>query len=163
MPKRFSILLLLAVVLSVGLDAAKSPVSPSPRVDRRVAEAQLNETVLPVLREYCWDCHGDSEAKGGVNFDSHTNLMAVLRDRGTWERVIQTVRSGEMPPKKKKTQPNTEVRTHLVGWIERTLFPIDPSRPDPGRVTLRRLNRVEYNNTVRDLFGVDLQRCGVWF
>ncbi len=157
MPKRFSILLLLAVVLSVGLGAAKPPASPSPRVDRKVAEVQLNETVLPVLREYCWDCHGDSEAKGGVNFDSHTNLMAVLRDRGTWERVIQTVRSGEMPPKKKKTQPNTEVRTHLVGWIERTLFPIDPSRPDPGRVTLRRLNRVEYNNTVRDLFGVDFQ------
>ncbi|MEN9602132.1 MAG: hypothetical protein RIS56_1738, partial [Verrucomicrobiota bacterium] len=98
MPKRLSILLLLAVVLSVGLDAAKSPVSPSPRVDRRVAESQLKETVLPVLREYCWDCHGDSEAKGGVNFDAHTNLMAVLRDRGTWERVIQTVRSGEMPP-----------------------------------------------------------------
>ena len=157
MPKRFSILLLLAVVLSVGLGAAKPPASPSPRVDRKVAEVQLNETVLPVLREYCWDCHGDSEAKGGVNFDSHTNLMAVLRDRGTWERVIQTVRSGERPPKKKKAQPNTEVRTHLVGWIERTLFPIDPSRPDPGRVTLRRLNRVEYNNTVRDLFGVDFQ------
>lgn len=157
MPKRLSILLLLAVVLSVGLSAAKPPASPSLRVDRKVAEVQLNETVLPVLREYCWDCHGDSEAKGGVNFDAHTNLMAVLRDRGTWERVIQTVRSGEMPPKKKKAQPNTEVRTHLVGWIERTLFPIDPSRPDPGRVTLRRLNRVEYNNTVRDLFGVDFQ------
>ena len=157
MPKRLSILLLLAVVLSVGLGAAKPPASPSPRVDRKVAEAQLNENVMPVLREYCWDCHGDSEAKGGVNFDAHTNLMAVLRDRGTWERVIQTVRSGEMPPKKKKAQPNTEVRTNLVGWIERTLFPIDPSRPDPGRVTLRRLNRVEYNNTVRDLFGVDFQ------
>jgi len=157
MPKRLSILLLLAVVLSVGLGAAKPPASPSPRVDRKVAESQLNENVMPVLREYCWDCHGDSEAKGGVNFDAHTNLMAVLRDRGTWERVIQTVRSGEMPPKKKKAQPNTEVRTNLVGWIERTLFPIDPSRPDPGRVTLRRLNRVEYNNTVRDLFGVDFQ------
>jgi hypothetical protein len=157
MPKRLSILLLVAVVISLGLGAAKPPASPSPRVDRRVAEAQLNETVMPVLREYCWDCHGDTEAKGGVNFDAHTNLMAVLRDRGTWERVIQTVRSGEMPPKKKKAQPNAEVRTNLVGWIERTLFPIDPSRPDPGRVTLRRLNRVEYNNTVRDLFGVDFQ------
>lgn len=157
MPKRLSILLLVSVVLAFGLGAAKPSAPPSPRLDRRVAEAQLNETVLPVLREYCWDCHGDTEAKGGVNFDAHTNLMAVLRDRGTWERVIQTVRSGEMPPKKRKTQPNTEVRTHLVGWIERTLFPIDPSRPDPGRVTLRRLNRVEYNNTVRDLFGVDFQ------
>ena len=157
MPKRLSILLLVAAVISLGLGAAKPPTSASPRVDRREAEAQLNETVMPVLREYCWDCHGDTEAKGGVNFDAHTNLMAVLRDRGTWERVIQTVSSGEMPPKKRKAQPDTEVRTHLVGWIERTLFPIDPSRPDPGRVTLRRLNRVEYNNTVRDLFGVDFQ------
>jgi hypothetical protein len=157
MPKRLSILLLVAAVLSLGLGAAKPLTSASPRVDRRAAEAQLNETVMPVLREYCWDCHGDTESKGGVNFDAHTNLMAVLRDRGTWERVIQTVRSGEMPPKKRKAQPDTEVRTHLVGWIERTLFPIDPSRPDPGRVTLRRLNRVEYNNTVRDLFGVDFQ------
>ena len=112
---------------------------------------------MPLLREHCWDCHGDSEAKGGVNFDRHTNLVAVLGDRGTWERVMQTVRSGEMPPKKRKVQPTPEQRTHLTGWIERTLFPIDPDHPDPGRVTLRRLNRVEYNNTVRDLVGVDFQ------
>ena len=157
MPKRLFILLLFPVALLMGWGAVKPPGSPPPRMDRTVADAQLRETVLPVLREYCWDCHGDTEAKGGVNFDAHTNLMAVLRDRGTWERVIHTVRSGDMPPKKRKTQPDSGVRTNLVGWIERTLFPIDPARPDPGRVTLRRLNRVEYNNTVRDLFGADFQ------
>ena len=157
MPKSLSILLLIPVALLAWLGAVKAPKSAPPRFDRTAAEARLRETVLPVLKEHCWDCHGDAEAKGGVNFDAHTNLMAVLRDRGTWERVMQTVRSGEMPPKKRKSQPAAEVRTNLVTWIEQTLFPIDPARPDPGRVTLRRLNRVEYNNTVHDLFGVDFQ------
>jgi hypothetical protein len=162
MPKPLFTLMSMAVVLVLGLGAVRpsgtaSKSNPGTRLDRKVADAQLNETILPVLREYCWDCHGDSEAKGGVNFDAHTNLMAVLKDRGTWERVIQTVRSGDMPPKKRKSQPEPQVRTNLVGWIERTLFPIDPARPDPGRVTIRRLNRVEYNNTVRDLFGIDFQ------
>ena len=157
MIKTASTLLLIPIALGMWLGAAKARPAAAPRMDRAVVEGQLRESVMPLLREHCWDCHGDSEAKGGVNFDRHTNLVAVLGDRGTWERVIQTVRSGEMPPKKRKTRPTPEQRTNLVGWIERTLFPIDPDRPDPGRVTLRRLNRVEYNNTVRDLVGVDFE------
>ena len=157
MTKIASTLLLIPIALGVWLGAAKNRPGGVSRIDRGAAEGQLRESVMPMLREHCWDCHGDTEAKGGVNFDRHTNLVAVLGDRGTWERVLQTVRSGEMPPKKRKIQPTTEQRTHLTGWIERTLFPIDPEHPDPGRVTLRRLNRVEYNNTVRDLVGVDFQ------
>jgi len=157
MTKIASTLLLIPIALGVWLGAAKSRPGGVSRIDRAAVEGQLRESVMPLLREHCWDCHGDSEAKGGVNFDRHTNLVAVLGDRGTWERVMQTVRSGEMPPKKRKVQPTPEQRTHLTGWIERTLFPIDPDHPDPGRVTLRRLNRVEYNNTVRDLVGVDFQ------
>jgi hypothetical protein len=157
MTKIASTLLLIPIALGVWLGAAKSRPGGVSRIDRAAVEGQLRESVMPLLREHCWDCHGDSESKGGVNFDRHTNLVAVLGDRGTWERVMQTVRSGEMPPKKRKVQPTPEQRTHLTGWIERTLFPIDPDHPDPGRVTLRRLNRVEYNNTVRDLVGVDFQ------
>jgi hypothetical protein len=157
MTKIASTLLLIPIALGVWLGAAKSRPGGVSRIERAAVEGQLRESVMPLLREHCWDCHGDSEAKGGVNFDRHTNLVAVLGDRGTWERVMQTVRSGEMPPKKRKVQPTPEQRTHLTGWIERTLFPIDPDHPDPGRVTLRRLNRVEYNNTVRDLVGVDFQ------
>ena len=129
MPKSLSILLLIPVALLAWLGAVKAPKSAPPRFDRTAAEARLRETVLPLLKEHCWDCHGDAEAKGGVNFDAHTNLMAVLRDRGTWERVMQTVRSGEMPPKKRKSQPAAEVRTNLVTWIERPSFPsIQPAR-----------------------------------
>ena len=157
MIRRIHLLGLIPIALAVWLGAARQRPGSVARVDRVAAEGQFRETVLPVLREHCWDCHGDSESKGGVNFDRHTNLVAVLGDRGTWERVLQTVRSGEMPPKKRKVQPSSQERTNLVAWIDRTLFPIDPSRPDPGRVTLRRLNRVEYNHTIRDLVGVDFE------
>jgi len=157
MIRRLHFLWLIPVALAVWAGAARQRPRANLAVDRPAVERQFREGVLPVLREHCWDCHGDSESKGGVNFDRHTNLVAVLGDRGTWERVLQTVRSGEMPPKKRKVQPTAQERSHLAGWIDRTLFPVDPDRPDPGRVTLRRLNRVEYNHTVRDLVGVDFE------
>ncbi|MEN9733177.1 MAG: hypothetical protein RLZ45_1172 [Verrucomicrobiota bacterium] len=150
--------LLLALGLVVGavgwerIDAAQKP----RRGDLKRSldpEVEFQEQLLPVLQQRCWDCHGDGAKKGDVNFDSQTNLTAVLNDRKLWERVLHTVGTGEMPPRKK--EPLTlEQKERLTGWIDRTLFPVDPHNPDPGRVTLRRLNRSEYNNTIRDLVGV---------
>jgi hypothetical protein len=54
-------------------------------------------------------------------------------------------------------QPTSEERGRIVGWIDDAVFPVDPENPDPGRVTLRRLNRVEYENTLRDLLGVRVE------
>ncbi|MFM7803544.1 MAG: c-type cytochrome domain-containing protein, partial [Verrucomicrobiota bacterium] len=99
MIRRLHFLWLIPVALAVWAGAARQRPRANLAVDRPAVERQFREGVLPVLREHCWDCHGDSESKGGVNFDRHTNLVAVLGDRGTWERVLQTVRSGEMPPK----------------------------------------------------------------
>ncbi len=127
-----------------------------PSLDTAKAQAALHKDVLPLLNRYCWDCHADGVSKGDVSLEPFTNVTAVLQDRRTWERVLRTVASGDMPPKKKK-QPTEAERGQLTGWIEKTLFPVDPDNPDPGRVTLHRLNRVEYNNTIRDLLGVDFQ------
>lgn len=127
-----------------------------PTVDPARAEAGLHKNVLPVLNKYCWDCHGDGASKGDVTLDRFTNATAVLSDRKLWERVLHNVASGDMPPPK-KSQPAPAERQHVVRWLETTLFPVDPDRPDPGRVTLRRLNRAEYNNTIRDLVGVSFQ------
>ncbi|HMP82968.1 MAG TPA: DUF1592 domain-containing protein, partial [Verrucomicrobiota bacterium] len=71
-----------------------------------------------------------------------------------WWRVLKNVRDGMMPPPK-KPQPTTADKQRLEQWILSRVFELDPKNPDPGRVTLRRLNRVEYRNTVRDLMGVD--------
>ena len=128
-----------------------------PHVDLAKADRDLHAQVLPLLNRYCWDCHGDGATKGGLALDAFTNVMAVVNDRRTWERVMNNVESGEMPPKKKKNQPTAQERLVVSGWVERTLFPTDPDHPDPGRVTLHRLNRTEYNNTIRDLVGVDFK------
>jgi hypothetical protein len=128
--------------------------SPAERL--RVAEVAFKHDVLPVLTRYCGDCHADGVSKGDVSLDGFTNVTAVLKDRKLWERVLQNVRSGDMPPPK-KAQPTAGERDQLVTWMESTLFPVDPRHPDPGRVTLRRLNRAEYNHTIRDLVGVDFQ------
>jgi len=136
----------------------QAPSKPArrPLVDPVRANAVFHKEVLPVLQQYCWDCHGDGMDKGDVSLDAFTNVTAVLKDRRIWERVMHTVESGEMPPKKKK-QPTAAERELVGKWIDQTLFPIDPDNPDPGRVTIRRLNRTEYNNTIRDLVGVEFR------
>src|SRR5258705_1674402 len=61
-----------------------------------------------------------------------------------------------MPPEK-KPQPTPEERELITAWIQSEIFKCDCDHPDPGRVTIRRLNRAEYNNTIRDLVGVNFQ------
>ena len=80
---------------------------------------------------------------------------AALKDRDIWENVLGKLRSGEMPPKGAK-QPRPEDVKAVTQWIEAEFARIDRNtKPDPGRVTAHRLNRFEYNNTIRDLLGVD--------
>lgn len=159
MRKQYVILSVLAVLAIASLAVAVNSRRAAPRkaLDLVLADAEFGSQVLPVLQKNCWDCHGDGARKGDVNFDGHTNIHTLLADRRLWERVLHTVKTGEMPPKKRQTQPTAGERTNLVAWLDRTLFPVDPEHPDPGRVTLRRLNRVEYDNTIRDLVGVDFQ------
>jgi hypothetical protein len=109
--------------------------------------------IQPVLENYCYDCHGGGISKGGVTLDGFEDI-ASLRDHKLWERALRNVRSGLMPPVEEGPFPAAEAQK-LMKWIKRDAFGLDPARPDPGRVTVRRLNRVEYRNTVRELTGVD--------
>src|SRR5436305_13241732 len=69
------------------------------------------------------------------------------------------VRAGMMPPKN-KARPTAEQLGQLETWVKGSVFQIDPKNPDPGRVTVRRLNRIEYRNTIRDLMGVSYDTDG---
>ena len=131
-----SILALAWPVMSVGADAANF------------------ETVRPLLQKYCFDCHADGSEKGGVAFDSYKTDQELFHDHDLWWKVLKNVRAGVMPPAK-KPQPTADEKVRLGEWIKRGAFGIDPNHPDPGRVGLRRLNRVEYRNTIRDLMGID--------
>jgi hypothetical protein len=112
-------------------------------------------SALPILERYCFDCHADGIKKGGFTLDSHRSLDELLADQDLWKRVRDQLDFGLMPPPD-EDQPEREKRSALIEWIDDTVFPVDPNRPDPGHVTLRRLNRTEYRNTLRDLLGVEL-------
>jgi hypothetical protein len=111
--------------------------------------------IQPFLDRYCTDCHSGDKADGGLNFKSYADVAALHADRRTWQRVYDRIRVKAMPPED-SDQPTDEERKVVVDWLDKTLFYIDCSQPvDPGQVTIRRLNRVEYTNTIRDLIGVE--------
>ena len=111
------------------------------------------EHVQPILEEYCSSCHDDAMKKGGVTFEGIESAAKRLSDRNLWWGVLKNIRAGIMPPSG-KPRPNSKEQRILEDWIKHTAFGIDPDDPDPGRVTVRRLNRVEYRNTIHDLLDV---------
>jgi hypothetical protein len=122
------------------------------------AETDYAETfqkeILPILEDHCYDCHGDGENKGKVSFDKFGSTGELMNQPELWAHALKNIRSGMMPPAKKKRIP-AEDFAKLEDWIKRGALKLDPQHPDPGRVTLRRLNRVEYHNTISDLMGID--------
>ena len=113
----------------------------------------FKQDIQPVLEQYCYDCHGRGKEKGGVRLDGFKS-EAELKDHKLWQRVLKNTRTHIMPPSDEEELPEPAIEK-LAGWIKRDAFGLDLARPDPGRVTVRRLNRVEYRNTIRDLMGVE--------
>ena len=107
----------------------------------------------PVLENYCYDCHGDGLREGEIELDRYRSIADMRADRGVWKRIRDHVRHRLMPPID-EAQPTDAEREQLLAWIDKAVFPVDPDHPDPGHVTLRRLNRTEYRNTLDDLLGV---------
>ena len=121
------------------------------------AEEIFSRQVQPLLEQYCFDCHGNGEAEGNVVLDSYGATRDLRKGQTVWRKVVQQLQVRGMPPAD-TAQPADEQRRFLIGWIERTLNNIDCGlEAQPGWVTLRRLNRFEYRNTIRDLLGVDYE------
>ena len=115
---------------------------------------QFEQRIQPILEDHCYACHGNGVKKGNVTLDGFAADRARLRDPNLWWGVLKNVRADIMPPAG-KPRPTDQEKKLLEDWIKYGVFGIDPKNPDPGRVTVRRLNRVEYRNTIRDLMGVD--------
>lgn len=109
----------------------------------------------PFIQQYCADCHGNEKQKADLNLEAFKGSPALYKKRELWENVRRMLAEREMPPEK-KAQPSEEERIRMVQFINEELAKFDCAELSrPGRVTLRRLNRAEYNNTIRDLMGVD--------
>ncbi len=118
-------------------------------------EVSFRSGVVPILAKYCVGCHGATKAKAGLNLTSFRDEASARSNRKAWERVKEYVEGGLMPPED-RPQPSRDELAQLIGWIKSALKADDCGRTfDPGHVTIRRLNRAEYNNTIRDLIGID--------
>jgi hypothetical protein len=140
-----TLLICLAILRPVS-EAQNSPTS-----------ASFDKSIQPFLSKHCYMCHNSKVKSGGLDLKAYQNVDSVLKDRDTWEHVLQKLRTGEMPPQGMPRPTKAEI-TAFTRWIEQQFGQAEKlAKPDPGRVTARRLNRAEYNNTVRDLLGVDFR------
>lgn len=114
----------------------------------------FEQTIQPLLREYCVTCHSTEEQEGELDLQRFGALDQVKQDAQVWERVQEQLALGEMPPKDAKQLAPAQ-RQQLVDWVRTTLHEIAlASAGDPGPVVLRRLSNREYTYTMRDLTGI---------
>lgn len=107
--------------------------------------------IRPLLTRHCGHCHSGAEAEAEVDLKGFTDVRSVIEDRATWKRIRDMLQAHAMPPEDEPPLAS-EDREKLTKWISAMLAQPDPSgRRDPGKIVFRRLNRVEYNNTVLEL------------
>ena len=150
MPKRFPLPLLLACALSVPAAAEETKT--------QVRNRELTGDIGPLLAKYCTECHGKQEPEADFAIVGVDSVEKMLGDRKRWLTALAKVQAGEMPPEEAKSKPTVDERKRLAAWLDDALNKLDcDGSPNPGRVTLRRLNRREYRNTIRDLVGIDYE------
>ncbi len=137
------VLLLWAAVLPVGLP--------------RVRGESSAESLTPILKKYCFRCHGSRKQEAGLNFATMITQAPLIRNGEEWTRVISVLERKVMPPED-KDQPSDEQRQLVRRVLDQSINHFDYSTvDDPGFVVARRLTHAEYNHTIRDLFGADLR------
>ena len=120
--------------------------------DSATREANFRTHLLPLLRTYCFDCH-DSGSE--IDLESDASAAILNSNRSRWNQAIAHVRLGTMPPED-GPEMDSQIRSRMVRMIDVLANAVDcVHNPNAGRVALRRLNRTEYRNTIRDLTGVD--------
>src|SRR5687768_9386989 len=146
-----------ALAAALWCAPSRSEESSSSASEAPTPVATFDKDLLPFLKSHCFHCHGNGKAEADLALDRFKDGESVLKDRKLWDNVAHMVRSGEMPPKERPRPMADEIEAFLKG-IDGVLASLDCSQvQNVGRVTLRRLNRAEYNNTIRDLVGVDFQ------
>ncbi len=140
--------------------AAEDPVTPTAVPASGLASGptlgeQRAALIEPMLEDYCSRCHNDFDHIAGLSVEGlKAGDVAEGRNAEAWEKILRRVAAGEMPPHSKK-QPDPALRADFVSWLDEGRAQYASAHPDPGAAPVRRLNRREYANAVRDLLGVD--------
>ena len=130
-----------------------APAAPAPSATSGAAAHQA------LVGKYCLSCHNARARTAGLALDA-VDFANVPKDAAVWEKVIKKVRSGAMPPQG-MPQPDAVGRSALISFLETTLDRAAAARPNPGRPALHRLNRVEYQNVIRDLLALDVDAASL--
>lgn len=120
-------------------------------------KADFNREVLPVLKKYCFDCHGRDEEQGGVRLEGLS--LDLINDRKAaevWHEVLNVVSAGEMPPEDVSVMTAAETRKVTEWAANKIQHAIEARQQTDGRVILRKMNRQEYQNTMTDLLGLEM-------
>ena len=121
------------------------------------AADQYTSRVAPLLKKHCVRCHGEKKAEGNLSFAKLNRDFVKGDDADRWHEVLNRLNVGEMPPED-EPQPTAKELEILTDWLTDELKQAALARrANGGQIVLRRLNRREYGNTLRDLFGVPLQ------
>lgn len=140
------------VAFGLSVSILISALAQTSQANESVEIERFHKEVRPILAQFCVSCHDSELKKGGIALDQEETVL--LGNRELWWKVLKMVRADMMPPRNKPHLKPEQI-DKLVSWIKTSAFKIDPRDPDPGRVTVRRLNRTEYRNTIRDLLGVN--------
>ena len=153
---RSGLLALALVRFALAIPTAVAVAAPAEEQDfaalRAETEKVFKDRVTPFFKTYCTDCHGIHKMEGGINFSPTLMSPGVPSSAKTWKQALANVKAHDMPPDDVDKQPTDEERQMFVDWVGTIKF-LSPK--DPGAFVIRRLTKVEYGNTLRDLFGVD--------
>lgn len=144
---------LVPVILLLFANSAQAAEATSPEL-----RAAYSDRIQPLLATYCHSCHDKNDPQGKLDLTFFSTIDRVADGHGAWQAILERLESKEMPPDDAKRQPTDVERQALIGWIR--AFHADQvtrNAGDPGIVPARRLNAAEYNYTIRDLIGFDIQ------
>ncbi|HET9385515.1 MAG TPA: DUF1587 domain-containing protein, partial [Gemmatimonadales bacterium] len=155
----------LVVIVFLGIQARPSAQQPA-------SQAKIAQSSSPIgavspasshrgmLDRYCVTCHNQRLATAGLKLDE-ADIANPGAGAEIWEKVVRKLRTGMMPPPE-MPQPSMDDRRALLSWLDTSLDRAAAARPNPGRTeTLRRLNRTEYQNAIRDLLSVDIDAASL--
>jgi hypothetical protein len=136
-----------------GIALAGMALLPVPR-GNSADETSIAATHRDTLNQYCVACHNGTLLTAGLNLEGAD--IADLRQNGAlWEKVLRKLRNREMPPQG-MVRPDPATYASLVAYLETGLDRAAEQAPNPGRLTLHRLNRTEYANAIRDLLALEI-------
>lgn len=138
-------------------DAAAQQAAKIREQDKQRRTEDMKQKLVPFLTKYCADCHSGAEAEAGIPVDELKSVDQFLTERKSWEKVYRMINSGIMPPPDYDPLPSESEIGPITDLLHEELYSFDCDLVyNPGRPTVQRLNRTEYNNTIQDIFGIDL-------